>query len=951
MPAHDNIVFKNYKVFYPEPVPHRGYRLLLLVREDFAAKSLPTVIRSSTMEIWLKLVTPTGPLLTASIYRQWNGQAEEDDLLRLDESLREFSSSFERVVILGDMNLDLARINDHAYYRRRLLQLHTECLRECGLNVANELDMSPTYVSHGTFEDGSGSAHRKTSVLDHVYYVGTPLSSFKVLPDAMTDHRPTLTELDLRQSSTGLKTILRRNFKSISTSLLCWTINAEALSRVFHLEDVEEAHRIIVEEINAALNIVAPHQEVQVKERRTPLYLSHDTLSLMRSRDAAAAKGDHDEYRQLRNRTARLVRRDKLASNIRHLQTRRFESKAIWNLANTASGRSQASTLPAELQDESTGQRIRGEANLADCVNKFYVDKIKKIREKIDANQQQQQQQQERGQQQQRQGLPPFKFRPPSPREVEAVVMSLNNTPAIGIDGIPVAVLKKLAPIIAAPLAHLLKISFEQAAVPSGFKQASVLPLHKKNKPSHLPSSYRPVAILPALSKIMEKVVLRQVSPHLAPLLPPTQFGFRPRRSTSTAIAYAHGAWAAARARGLVVAVAGFDLSSAFDTIDVNMVCSKLLDFGVEDRENAWFHDYLSGRRQQVQYNGSKSSFQPVLYGVPQGSILGPLLFLVLVADLPAKVLGTPSIGSGSSGSSSSGSGSSSNVEVGFSAYADDALCWAAGKSAEEVGDKLEHLSDIVVSFASENYLALNESKTQVLWCHTKGRPLRVGNSVVQPSEKIEVLGVSFDRSLSPAPYMTSLSSSAKALTATARRLSLHLPPGILKTVMGALYRGKIGYASLVLKPRLKPTDPTTAPLAQLQVGINDLARATIGANRCDRLRVEDLLEEAGFESVNRTIVYAIAMECWRALNYRDTSDGPLTPLGDILSASHAPSSSNRSTRSAASGCLPPPTKYQMDTFTWWAHTCWNASPLLRAATTLSAAKKAAKKLAMEAPI
>ncbi len=378
-------------------------------------------------------------------------------------------------------------------------------------------------------------------------------------------------------------------------------------------------------------------------------------------------------------------------------------------------------------------------------------------------------------------------------------------------------------------------VTFEQAAVPTGFKKASVLPLHKKNKPSHLPSSYRPVAILSAMSKIMEKVVLRQVSPHLAPLLPPTQFGFRPRRSTSTAIAYAHGAWAAARARGLIVAVAGFDLSSAFDTIDVNMVCSKLLDFGVEDRENAWFHDYLSGRRQQVQYNGSKSSFKSVLYGVPQGSILGPLLFLVLVADLPSRVLGTPG-GSGSSGSGGSSSSNSSNSnsnggnsEVGFSAYADDALCWAAGKSAEEVGNKLEHLSDIIVSFASENYLALNESKTQVLWCHTKGRPLRVGNSVVQPSDKLEVLGVSFDRSLSPAPYMASLSSSAKTLTATARRLSLHLPSGVLKTVMGSLYRGKIGYASLVLKPRLKSTDPTTAPLAQLQVGVNDLARATIG--------------------------------------------------------------------------------------------------------------------------
>ena len=79
----------------------------------------------------------------------------------------------------------------------------------------------------------------------------------------------------------------------------------------------------------------------------------------------------------------------------------------------------------------------------------------------------------------------------------------------------------------------MIKMSFEHAVVPSGFKRALVLPLHKKNKPTHLPSSYRPVAILPAMSKIMERVVLQQVSFHLAPLLPPTQFGFRPKRSTT----------------------------------------------------------------------------------------------------------------------------------------------------------------------------------------------------------------------------------------------------------------------------------------------------------------------------------------------------------------------------------------------------------------------------------
>ncbi len=627
---------------------------------------------------------------------------------------------------------------------------------------------------------------------------------------------------------------------------------------------------------------------------------------------------------------------------MRHLQEQGFDPKAVWHLANTASGRSQASALPAELLDESTGEKIRGEDKLADCVNKYYIEKITKIRAGLragDLSTPPTQQQQVQQQQQQQH----FTFRAPSEKEVEAIIMGLNNTKALGVDGIPVSVLKALAPVIAAPVAHMIKKSFEHAVVPSGFKKASVIPLHKKHKPTHLPSSYRPVAILAALSKVMERAVLRQVSPHLAPLLPPEQFGFRPRRSTSSAIAYAHGSWAAARARGLVVAVAGYDLSSAFDTIDVDMVSTKLKGFGIQGKENEWFHHYLSNRLQQVQYNGSKSSFRPVKYGVPQGSILGPLLFLVLVADLPRELLVH----------------ADDTVEIGVSTYADDTLCWVAGRRAECVRDKLEEMSSSIVAYATKNYLALNEAKTQVLWSPSKDLPIRVGSCVVAPADKIEVLGVSFDKLLSPTPHLHSLISSAKTMAAMARRLSLHLPRDLLKSVMGSLVRGKIGYACAVFPPRLKESDPLSSLMAQLQVNMNNVARSMIGCKKSDRLRIQDLLHEAGLSSLNRMVVYTVAMECWRALSLRDVPDGPLNPLGSLLSppSSNLNSNSNSNsnqfarTRAALSGCIPPPTKYQVDSFTWWAYTCWNSSPALRRATNVSAAKKAANELAASAPL
>ena len=142
---------------------------------------------------------------------------------------------------------------------------------------------------------------------------------------------------------------------------------------------------------------------------------------------------------------------------------------------------------------------------------------------------------------------------------------------------------------------------------------------------------------------------------------------------------------------------------------------------------------------------------------------------------------------------------------------------------------------------------------------------------------------------------------------------------------MGLLFRGKIGYTSQVLKPRLNDSDPCSTFVAQLQVCICNLARATVGVKKSDRLKVEDLLHKAGFEMVNRKVMYSIAMECWRVLSLRDVPDGPLNPLGAILFTN---SSRSLHTRWANSGCLsPPPPKYQTDMFTWWAYTLWNASP------------------------
>ncbi len=930
VPVQDTtITFKGYGIHYPSPSKMGKYRLLLLLRQDAAALYRAQVVKTTPMEIWMVLHLPDGPTMICSVYRQWT-ETEGEDLEAFHSNLREYSTRFDRILVIGDVNLDWARRTDPKYYRRKLLQEHCACLEELQLHVANELDPVPTYKSYALFRGSGGDKMAKESILDHLYYAGLAPPRFQVLPYAATDHRPILASFMVKENKGALRQITCRNFRSLDASI-CWAINAERLAAVFQHDDVDTVHRIIVKEITDAMDLVAPKKTILVKERKAPLYLSPATLQAIHDRDTAASGSNHTLFKKLRNKANRLVRKDRLASNVDLLKRRRNDPKTIWSIANMATGRAVKGNLPPRLQDGDNV--VEGESSLATFTNTFYLDKISRIRNKIDSST--------------AHNKPPptstptpaptsasrkFKFCPPSEAQVHRIIMGLNNTQALGVDGIPVVVLKMLAPVIAAPLAHLLRRSFESATVPDEFKLAKVTPVHKgKDKPMDQVSSFRPISILPAMSKVLERAALLQLSPHLAPLLPPSQFGFRQKRSTTMAILTAQGSWAEARARGLAVGVAGYDMSAAFDTVDPKMLAAKLSGMGIVDKEGKWFRHYLLNRRQQVDYNGALSPFQQVPYGVPQGSILGPVLFLVLVSDLPRAVIDNGGGSSSSRGSTggSNGSNNDGSLEVGISGYADDVAVWVAGKDPHLIRRRLEQISSLLVDYCAQNYLAINGSKTQILWAGCPPLSVRVGDDVVEPASAFEFLGISFDRQLAVTPHLNDLVGAARSMVIMCRRLLQHLPPQLVRTVMGSMIRGKLGYACAVLPPRLSDQSPVNVLMNKIQVALNDIGRAIVGCKRSEKRRIEEILSESKIPSLNRVVVETIGIECWKALHVRDAPDLPLAPLGNLLCANRGMEDAGtaRKTRANTNNSLPPPTKVQMNTFTWWAYLLWNSSP------------------------
>ncbi len=363
------------------------------------------------------------------------------------------------------------------------------------------------------------------------------------------------------------------------------------------------------------------------KPDRPPLFLSQDTLITMRLRDAAATRRSPD-YRVLRNKVCRLLRRDRLRSSLRGITQSRNNPRKLWSLARSFMGANTHADLPSSLVLDD-GSRCTDGKDLSEALNSFFVSKIAKIRHSIKSPQS------ETGT-----NLKivtraeNFNFKYPSAGKVEAIISSLKNTGAVGVDGIPVAVLKLGAPILAGPIAYLIRLSFTSAKVPIAFKSAMVKPIYKgKGKPTTSASSYRPVAILTAMSKILERCVFESLTEFLEPRLPAGQYGFRKMRSTTAAIADAHGRWSSARASGQILGVAGFDLTAAFDTLDSSLLCSKLSRLGICGKANEWFNNYLCDRKQCVVVGGDSSTYVSVNYGVPQGSLLGPVLFLAMVAD------------------------------------------------------------------------------------------------------------------------------------------------------------------------------------------------------------------------------------------------------------------------------------------------------------------------------
>ena len=324
-----------------------------------------------------------------------------------------------------------------------------------------------------------------------------------------------------------------------------------------------------------------------------------------------------------------------------------------------------------------------------------------------------------------------FAVSPVSDHEILKILGDLKDS-AAGWDELRPNMIKHVKQDIKLPLAHICNLSFGTGVFPSDLKIANVVPIFKAND-EMIFSNYRPVSVLPVFSKLIERLMYNRLIQYINEnkLLYEYQFGFQRGKSTHMALIVLLDKISEALDRGECVMGVFLDFSKAFDTVDHSILLRKMQKYGIQGLALRWFEDYLHDRKQYVTYNSYKSNQEAIKCGVPQGSILGPLLFLIYINDL------------------------SSVSEACFSIlFADDTNMFITGHNVSEMCNQLNADLFRVQEWLHCNKLSLNVLKTHYMIFTPRNKiyddvSIIINNTKISRVYVTKFLGVQIDSQLS----------------------------------------------------------------------------------------------------------------------------------------------------------------------------------------------------------
>lgn len=476
----------------------------------------------------------------------------------------------------------------------------------------------------------------------------------------------------------------------------------------------------------------------------------------MRERDYAQQRAsrsglvqDLNDYKKLRNKVTNRLRKEKVNWKQEQLEACKDDSGLQWK--NILGWLKWKPSGGPPTQVFCNGTIENKPKRIANCMNEFFVKKVKNIidslpKPKYDPlsilNQKES-------------VSSMFSLQPVHPDVVEGILRGLKNSKSCGVDFLDTATLKLIASEITPALTHIINLSIRFSTFPSAWKHAKVIPLHKKGDTLD-PKNYRPVAILPVLSKILERVVFEQTVYYFEAnqLFHPNHHGFRKCHNTCTALLQMFDNWVEAAEGKKVSAVCMLDMSAAFDVVNHDILLRKLHFYGFDDNSLQWMLSYLTSRTQSVCIDSSMSNPLEITTGVPQGSILGPLSYIIYTRELPDVIFTCGNHQNPGTFSYLNNTMCSSCGSV--CCFADDSTLTVFGSNPADLERKLTDKFTSISDFLTSSKLKLNEEKTNLMLMATQSKrrfsnmniQLTTNSGIIYTSESNKLLGAQIHQDL-----------------------------------------------------------------------------------------------------------------------------------------------------------------------------------------------------------
>ena len=529
---------------------------------------------------------------------------------------------------------------------------------------------------------------------------------------------------------------------------------------------------------NEAVEECVPKREHSTSCKPKPLWLNKSAIRKCRRKHSAwirylNTKGgeDYSKYIRERNAANKEVRKSRREFEANIAKECKTNSKGVWNYIKKQ--RKSGNAMPDLKRKD--GSYTTNDEEAAEALSEQYYETFTK---------------------EDTTNLPDIAMKPLetdpltniniSRERILKVIQNLKTNKSPGIDKIHPRVLKEVAEVISHPITLIYEKSLEESELPRQWKDAEITPIYKKEA-RNLPKNYRPVSLTSIICKILEKLIVEDIVKHVKSnhLNSQEQHGFTPNKSTTTNLLEALNVITEAQMHGIPLDVLFLDYQKAFDTVPHQRLLLQAESFGIRGKVLNWIKAFLSNRRQRVRVNDSTSSWKPVISGIPQGSILGPILFILYVNDIP------------------------SQLQSIISMYADDTKLFSALLSDGTPNTLISDLK-LLEEWSKKFQMKFHPEKCHVMHIGTNNPRQEYSMSKGDQQHKLEKvssekdLGILIDDKLKFLEHINVKVNKANQILGCIKHTFKHLNKEIFKLLYKSMVRPHLEYNSVVWSPHLK---------------------------------------------------------------------------------------------------------------------------------------------------